>query len=56
MIDNCNVCVHIVQFWSVIKIFFKSLKGLDVSLTPSLPHCKISGLKGAQIHACKQYI
>ena len=19
MIDNCNVCVHIVQFWSVIK-------------------------------------
>ena len=20
MIGNCNVCVHIVQFWSVIKI------------------------------------
>ena len=20
MISNCNVCVHIVQFWSVIKI------------------------------------
>ena len=25
MTDNCNVCVHIVQFWSVNKIYPKKI-------------------------------
>ena len=31
MIDKCNICVHIVQFWSVIKKINKKIPALSVT-------------------------